>query len=697
MILKQDPILMFKQYGYVEVSKSNDGHSIGNCPLCGKENHFFINTLSDNKTWDCKVCARGGGFKRFMEFIVQIGKSNFKGNISKKLSENRGLSELTLNLAEIGYLPVCDKYIMPVYSHDKKTILNIKIFDIEEHTFKNTATCNSQMYGLWLIPPTGAYETIFVCEGEWDALAMIEILIENDQRCAVIGVPGAGTFKQEALPYFISKSAYLIYDNDAAGNNGCEKATRILFPIASKVSAVQWESSLPEGFDLRDLYCKMKRDASKTISYVFDNCHVKNIESSGTVPADISNGVPVGKIDCQEVYRVFRKWLHMPDCRVLDIIFGTVLVNRLPGDPLWMFIVAPPGFTKTEPLLTLTGARQIETISTLTPAALISGMNFGGVDPSLIPQLNGKVLIIKDYTTILNLPHEKREEIHSILRDAYDGEASKPLGNGVFRKYKSKFGIIAAVTPVIEQFTEEHAALGERFLRWRQMTPILLDERREYIKRALGNCTKEQEMRSELSAVGKRVLLADYTEAPECPMYIQDKIIGLAQWIAIMRGTVYRDKYSKDITHKSFVELGTRVSKQLLKLGMGVAMFRGLQVVDEGCYEIVVEVAKSSVALRYIDAVHFMQQNRHLELTSKEMQAAIGLPPATTDMVMHNMLMLGAVNKIKKEGDLKIYWTVKSEILDLIDNCEIFKKKEKKNAVKINVKKAKRVIYPKNR
>jgi hypothetical protein len=306
----------------------------------------------------------------------------------------------------------------------------------------------------------------------------------------------------------------------------------------------------------------------------------------------------------KEVYDIFRKWLHIPDTTMLDVIFGTVIANRLSGDPLWLFIVAPPGATKTEPLMSLSGGSKIETISSLTPHVLISGANFGGGgDPSLIPTLNGKILIIKDFTAILGLSVQERDEIFSILRDAYDGECSKPFGNGIFRKYKSKFGILAAVTPAIELFVEEHAQLGERFLRWRNYLPKGFAARSVYVKKALSNASHEVELRAELNSIGKKVLLGDYKDIPEIPEAVKERIVALAHWISMMRGTVNRDKFSKDITHRSFIELGTRVAKQLYKLIVGITMFKQEKIVSEDTYDVALSVARASVSSRYYDAL----------------------------------------------------------------------------------------------
>ena len=71
---------------------------------------------------------------------------------------------------------------------------------------------------------------------------------------------------------------------------------------------------------------------------------------------------------------------------------ATAISICLPGDPVWLFIIAPAGSSKTELLRSFTG-NLIFSLSTITPQTLISGLK-GVKDADLLPKLDGKVLII---------------------------------------------------------------------------------------------------------------------------------------------------------------------------------------------------------------------------------------------------------------------------------------------------------------
>ena len=661
------PIVPFLQYGYREERTTNDGHSVGRCPFCEKDGHFFINTTSDNKTWDCKRCGRSGGFKKFLEQMVEFARGNFHDEPATKLARSRGLLEETLRDALIGYLPLTGAYTLPVYSAASRTPMNVKLYNFK--SFQNTAGCSAAMYGLWRIDSKKNYDTVYIAEGEWDALAVTECVKKCSLKTSiVIGAPGAGTFKPDVLQYCAGRRVYVLYDNDLAGRNGAEKACAMVSGVAREVLRLEWDEGAPDGYDVRDVYVKdCANDAQKAMDKIHAAC-TKYAGGSGQTIQDLEARLPV--VPAEEVYRTYRKWLHLPDTTILDVIFGTVIANRLPGDPLWMFVVAPPGATKTEPLMSLTGGMGIETISSLTAHTLISGANFGGGDPSLVPRLNGKVLVIKDFTSILGLPLVERDEIFSILRDAYDGECSKPFGNGVFRRYKSRFGILAAVTPAIELYTEEHAQLGERFLRWRAALPDDVAGRHDYIKRAFDNATKEEEMREELNVVAKRVLAGAYGAQPRVPLRMQHRLICLSQFIATLRATVVRDKYTREVTHRSSIELGTRLAKQLYKLVIGVSMFRGEQEVSEGTFDVAAQVAKSTISARYYDTVKVMYVLKKAKTV--DVSRFIKLPGVTTKTVLENLYMLGVLRK-EQEGSATL-WVLQFDFYQIMRRCALYDK-----------------------
>jgi hypothetical protein len=674
MSVTPNPLITFEQFGFKLERENADGHAVGRCPFCGKEGHFSINKNSPNKVWDCKRCGRGGGFLKFLKEIVDMAT---EAPDLSALAANRGLKVSTLK--EMGVGLINDRYVIPVFSWDGATILNIKIYDGD--SFRNTAGCTSAMYGLWMLPRKDtAYDTVYIAEGEWDAMALHEMLkTTKEKNYAVIGVPGAGTFKQEAVQYFIGKKVYLMYDNDLAGRNGSRKAVNMLSQVASKITELIWPKDTQDGFDVRDVYTKQfKSSALSAMIWLKRNCKAIEVQENTEAGAEVD--VNQAPIPVEEVYKVFKKWIHIGDNKskdqkgtdIYDVVFGTILANRIPGSPVWMYVVAPPGGFKSEPLLACAGGKLIEMVESVTPPALISGMNVGGhEDPSLIAKINHKTLIIKDWTIILGLPEHERNEIMSILRGAFDGICGRNFGNGVRREIKSQFGILAAVTPVIEQYIEQTSAVGERFISWRNWLSDDIKVRKSHIRRALENSLVENDMKMDLGTIAKKVLIAKYPEPPKPREAVMEQVISMSEWIAAMRGTVSRDKYSRNkvMTHKPCTELGTRVSKEIMKWLMGVSLFKGDKEISQDSMRIAQSITRASVSQRNLDILSFLWKDKTVGFGRKDIEQAIGLPDETCDVLLDNMKALKILEK--EVIDNKALWKIRPHFITLTEEAKV--------------------------
>lgn len=81
----------------------------------------------------------------------------------------------------------------------------------------------------------------------------------------------------------------------------------------------------------------------------------------------------------------------------------------------------------------------------LTRGALVNGVNYQGKDLSLLPQLKGKVLILRDMSFLLE---KSRINVRYILRDAFDGNVNMYFGNGIQRIYKTNFNFLGTLTEI---------------------------------------------------------------------------------------------------------------------------------------------------------------------------------------------------------------------------------------------------------
>lgn len=680
---QNDPLLAFRQHGFRETHKSADEtHAVGDCPLCGKQDHFYINV--ETKMWDCKSCGHDGGFQTFLsEISVQSREGPELDSRLETLSRERGLGLDILRHYDVGYNQRSEEYIIPVYYQDgadtKVWNLRRAIRQVEEdgkvsYQMMGTAGCQVGILG-WEQGP--AYQRLWLCEGAWDAMACNEILqrlgIESD---LAVGLPGAGTMKAQWIPLFQKHDIIAVYDADDKGRAGALKAFNLLRNRVKTIQFVHWGEGVPEGYDLRDLYRDRGIAAFDHLMGALrptpEGCVVPEVSAGGHTLLDGSGAA------LAEVYQTYTKWLHMPDTTILDVVYGTVIANRREGDPIWLHIVAPPGATKTEVLLSLTGSPDVVYRNTLSSKALVSGqISAGGADPSLLPRLHERILVIEDFTTIMSIQSVFRDEMFGILRSAYNGTYERDYGNGRYVNFLCHFGIITGVTPAIEHDVEIMAALGPRFLNYVPPIPADIKGRRPYLLKSQQNSGHEVQMREELKAIAHAALNHSFDTAPNIPELMAGQILDLALWTSMMRGVVHRERYSaqKDITHEPYAALGTREVKQFTKLVDGIGRFRGVPTVGARELHAVRAIAYGSVASDRRRLVRAMWDDSDHGWTTHELSEATGLPRTPMiERAVETLGMLGIVRKGKGIQGMRSTYTYRfhDDFAEITERSGIF-------------------------
>jgi 5S rRNA maturation endonuclease (ribonuclease M5) len=640
----------FIQHGFIQIDEA-DNQIYGNCIFCKDEKHFFINT--DSHKWDCKKCGKQGGFLTFLKDVIETSN-----NTLNLLSKNRSIKVKTLDLFNIK-INENNQYLIPIYSRENK-IINIKIFDIERKIFINTSTCKLEIFNLQHY--NNDYEVIYLCEGEWDTIVIQEMINELKLKISCLGLPGANSWKNEWLEFFRNKSVYLLLDNDEAGEKGRDKILNILFPVCKEIKFIIWNKK-PVGYDIRDLYKDSQLNCKSLHLNIKIRC--KYFVLNGSKESKIIYGK---KINYTKIYEVYNNWLHLKNNDILDILFSVVLANRQQGDPVWLFLVAPPGFTKSELLMSFLNCNKIIAITSLTSASLVSGVGQGSNDNSLIPRLNGNILVCKDLTAILNMNPVTRDEIFGIFRDAYDGRLDKHFAT-MERHYISKFGFIAGVTPIIEQYTNTFTAMGERFLTWKEFLP---DDTTALLRRAILNVNNEIKMRNELNIVSQEFLLQKFDTLPELNNKYIDKLIALAQLVANLRSSVIREKFSKEITNKPIQELGTRLVKQFTKTLIADAQFKNKKITDENDYVLVKKLALHTIPTCNENILKEMYFNNNKSIDVEYLNNMSHLPNITIQRWLENLTLMKVLTKYKINV-LKYGWKLSDKIKKLLDFTEIYK------------------------
>lgn len=640
------------------------------CPFCGANGKFYVN--KGNQLWDCKVCNENGNFRAFLTSAMHMFATKFRGPCVKLLAQNRGVTVETLKYFGIGFDDGIFKIPIESTSSPKSILCDIHRFKIGQGS-RATSTATHGLFGLKFLRKDGP---IYLMEGEWDTLAMHETLrARNLPASCLCSSGGAGTFKEDWLTHFEKRHVIICYDNDEAGRRGEAKVFAMLEHTAAKVECIHWPEGLADGYDYRDCY---KERSASALQYIIQHKQdgprdkQRASELSGPHAQDTKREPEGSGASWQDVVKVYRKWLRFSSDDFLKVIFGAMFANRIPGnDPVWLFVVAPAGGAKSEILMSMADAPLTYLLTGLTSHTLVSG--FGqrtGQDFSLIPRLDGCVLIVKDFTTILTSSNTtERESIFGILRDAFDGRFDYQYGNGIVRRFESTFGIIAGVTPAIDKYSADLAVLGERFIKIRLRDYERADTVQDVIMRALQNLTRKTDMKQELLQAGAQMLDRKYDDDdyPELTYEQNEIIMKLARIVAMLRGGVPRDKYTRIVLSKPITELGTRLAVQFARLARGIACCLRKRTITSEVMRLVAKVARDTVPDRIEELVRQMYR-RNIPMTLHTIADITHLPMPTVEFILSDMLLLGIVHRVDKKD-----YKLSREIHNILNETGFFK------------------------
>lgn len=357
------------------------------------------------------------------------------------------------------------------------------------------------------------------------------------------------------------------------------------------------------------------------------------------------------------------KWLLIKDTGIIKVLAGTVIANRLQGDPVWLFIVAASGGTKTELIRGLNKIEGIYPISDLTPQTFLSGEK-GQKNASLLLRLPSydTILTYKDFTTVLTMHRDNRHAILSQLREIYDGFYRKEFGTGETKTWEGKMGFIAGVTSVIDNHQTVFQVLGERFIQYRPEQPDSI----ALAKKAMENSGEEHEMREEIQNA-----FADFIQGIQIPKQptavpddIQNRIAYLATFCVRARSGIIRDGYSsREIELIPDTELPTRLAKQLTTLQSAFSLMD--EATPEQNYQLVYKVGMDTLPQKRRKTIEVLLAATD-NLTTAEVALKIGYPTNTTRRILEDLQGLGLATRAHEGQGYADKWLISDRTRELL-------------------------------
>jgi hypothetical protein len=271
-----------------------------------------------------------------------------------------------------------------------------------------------------------------------------------------------------------------------------------------------------------------------------------------------------------QVEDVYARWLHDSDRVTTRVVHAIYVANMiLPGDPVWMFLVGGSGLGKTERLVPLGVMPHVILASSVKgEAALLSATPrkdraehaHGGLLRRIEPK---GVLVLKDFTSILEMSRDERGRVLAALREVYDGRWDREVGTdgGQTLTFVGKCGLIAGCTTAIDKAHAVMSEMGPRSL-FVRLPPADLGK---IAGSALGHMGREAEMRRQLADATAGLLTHLPGRPHDVDADVRAALIALASLTSQARSPVRRD-HQGEIELVLDAEAPTRIIKQLGQL-----------------------------------------------------------------------------------------------------------------------------------
>jgi Bifunctional DNA primase/polymerase, N-terminal len=271
--------------------------------------------------------------------------------------------------------------------------------------------------------------------------------------------------------------------------------------------------------------------------------------SPGIGPAPSAAPGPAPSSPIEETLQTFERWLILPSRTPVYAMLGTLVANLLPGDPVWLGLVAPPSSAKTELLNSISGLPFVVSVSTLTLASLLSGtprrQRTPGATGGLLRQVsNPGLLCLKDFTSTLKMRPESKSEVLSALREIYDGKWTRYIGTdgGKPLHWTGKLGLVFGCTGAIDTQHSVSDALGNRFLLSR------LEPGKGQLCWAFRHVGgKTAAMRRELAESVNLLFAAPRPDPHELSEHEIERFERVTELVVRLRGAVERDRYRREL------------------------------------------------------------------------------------------------------------------------------------------------------
>ena len=494
--------------------------------------------------------------------------------------------------------------------------------------------------------------TVLIVEGEKDADRFNRDADLADGTIVATCNPGGagGGWRDDYNIALKGAHVVVVADRDDAGRKHAAAVARSVRPHAASVRIVE----AAQGKDLFDhLEAGLGLGQLVNISDAIRKGEQADEPDAGTVAAEdlVADRAAPAKKSLAEVLAVYRRHLRLEDDYPVLAVLATYAANRLPlGAPVWLMVVGPSSGGKTESIMPLDGLPGVVIASNIpSVGALLSGTSkkerAAHASGGLLREVGDEgVLILKDFTSILSMHRDSRSEVLSAFREVYDGKFVRFVGSdgGQRLEWNGRLGLIAACTPVLDQYHSVAGLMGERFITVR--LPMLSEEAvsRQAVGMLINGSTARREMNEAVRGLFEGL---ERPERMDSPTDLIPTLHAMTRLAVLGRAGVDRDGYSREITFVPGEEGTGRLVGQLVGLLFGLEMI--------GCdrdlaLDVVRRVAFDCIPKNRAAMIRALLA-QDTEATTKQLATQLSIPTATAYRALEELLVYGLAYREARE------------------------------------------------
>lgn len=395
----------------------------------------------------------------------------------------------------------------------------------------------------------------------------------------------------------------------------------------------------------------------------------KNVPSVPTSGTETPRGGTTPPLALEDVLERTRT-IGLLDDDLVEVVLAAYISKELEKrNPIWIMLVGNPSSNKTQLVTLLAKAVDTVMIDVLTTNPFISGLSNKEKPQDLLPKLNGKCFIVKDYTSFFGRSEETVKQLISDLVSIYDGSFSKHSGARGTIQYESTFSHIGCVTPMgLSQRQTYMNQVGARFLTVR-VSELTDEQRAECFDVVWSEDLKERIVAASQAASGYVTALCEGirkygVQLQPVSAEIRTQLNLLAELVARARGEVRIRTHkfeTEDGEVKTFEEVEEiqieepfRALHQLKALCQSLAILRGKQEMRQREFLTVKRVALSSMPVQRAEALAaFCTEPK---LTAKEGSDILDKNYKTVKRHLDQLIHLGVLRREKDiDGKTWIY------------------------------------------